>query len=99
MKTTAKTNVREWYVETYPHDELARSISENVIFEDVFDTLDCRKDVYRLLGVTDSVIRENIFSELATIMEVNYDYIYDQWMMCDDEDEEIILPIKSQLIK
>lgn len=99
MKTTAKTNVREWHVETYPHDELARSISENIIFEDVFNTLDRRKDVYRLLGVTDSVIRENIFSELATIMEVNYDYIYDQWMMCDDEDEEIILPIKSQLIK
>lgn len=99
MKTTAKKNVREWYIETYPHDELARSISENVIFEDVFDTLDRRKDVYRLLGVTDSIIRENIFSELATIMEVNYDYIYDQWMMCDDEDEEIVLPIKSQLIK
>lgn len=94
MKTTAKTNVRDWYVETYPHDTLAQSIAENITFEDVFETLDRRKDVYRLLGITDSMIRENVFSELATIMEVDYDYIYEQWLLCEDEDEEIILPSK-----
>lgn len=97
MRTTEQTKIRDWYIETYPHDELARSISESVTFEDVFETLDRRKDVYQLLGVTDSMIRENIFSELATIMEVNYDYIYDQWLMCSDK--EIILPIKIEQIK
>lgn len=85
MKTTKQTKVRDWYIETYPHDELARSISDSVTFEDVFNTLDRRKDVYELFGVADSMIREKIFAELAVIMDVDYDYIYNQWTICDDK--------------
>lgn len=91
VKNTKHTKVREWYVETYPHDELAHSIAENITFEDVSAALDNRKDVYKLFGVVDSCIRENIFSELAVIMEVNYDYIYDQWLSSDEEAEEIVI--------
>lgn len=98
MTTTETTNVRDWYIETYPHDELARSISKNITFEDVFNTLDRRKDVYKLLGVGDSAIRENVFAELAKIMKVDYDYIYDQWLLCDEEDE-IIYPNPPKIIK
>lgn len=89
MKPTAKTNVREWYIKTYPHDTLAHSIAENLTFEDVFEALDRRKDIYKTLGVGDSRIRENVFAELAAIMEVDYKYIYDQWLSYDDEDETI----------
>lgn len=98
MKTTAKTKVREWYIETYPHDTLAHSIAENLTFEDVFETLDRRKDVYKALGVGDSRIRENVFAELAAIMEVDYNYIYDQWLLCDDEDETIY-PNPPKIVK
>ena len=99
MKTTAKTKVRDWYIETYPHDTLAHSITENVTFGDVFETLDRRKDVYKLLGNIDSMMRENVFAELAAIMDVSYDYIYEQWLLCDDDDQEITLPPKIVKIK
>ena len=85
MITTAQTSVREWHIETYPHDTLAQSIPETITFEDIFETLDRRKSFYKFIGVYDSIIRENIFSELATIMEIGYDYIYDQWLLCEEE--------------
>lgn len=99
MTTIAKTNVRDWYIQTYPHDTQAHSITESITFEDVFNTLDRRKDVYKLVGVSDSKIRENVFAELATIMEVGYDYIYEQWLLCEEEDEEVLLPPKIIKIK
>lgn len=79
------TKVRDWYISTYPQDKLALSISENITFQDVHNTLISGQNVYKLIGVFDSMIRENIFTELATIMNVDYNYIYRQWLLCDGE--------------
>lgn len=74
--------IKVWYVKEYKTDELGENINDNVTFEDLFNTLDTYGDVYKLLGVGDSVIRERVFGKLAEIMEVDYDYIYEQWLKC-----------------
>lgn len=96
MKTTKDTKVREWYIATYPQDKLAQSLSPTITFDDVFNTLDGRKDVYKLFGVDDSLIREHIFAELAKVMEVGYDYIYDQWLQCEPDVEVYVAPPKIE---
>ena len=67
----------------YSDDELGYELND-VTFEDVFRTLDNYKSVYKLIGVYDSIVRERIFSMLAVIMDVEYDYIYDQWLACKE---------------
>lgn len=47
----------------------------------MFIALDTYKDVYELIGVGDSLVRERLFRRLAEIMEVDYNYIYQQWLM------------------
>ena len=47
----------------------------------ITNALDTYKDIYEVVGVGDSVIRERIFVKLAEIMEVDYDYIYNQWLL------------------
>ncbi len=84
METTKETIVRDWYIATYPHDKLAQTLNPNITFKDVFERLDRGQCVYELFGVADSLIRENIFSELAIVMGVNYDYIYEQWLLFED---------------
>jgi hypothetical protein len=37
-------------------------------------------DVYRYIGVADSVIRERLFERLAEELEVSYDYVYNLWL-------------------
>jgi hypothetical protein len=75
------SNIRDTYMALYPHDELANEIN-NVTFMELFEALDRYEDIYEFIGVYDSIIRENIFSMLAVIMDVEYEYIYDQWMKC-----------------
>jgi hypothetical protein len=46
----------------------------------VFKCLDNYENIYDLIGVGDSLVRERIFEALAEIMNVEYDYIYHQWL-------------------
>lgn len=76
--------IKLWYVQKFPDDKLGREIKPDVTFEDVFRALDNYQNVYTVIGVGDSVVRERIFTELAKITEQPYDVIYNQWLMCHD---------------
>ena len=77
------TNIKEFYINTYSTDRVElEELNDNVTFKDLFNCLDNYKDIYKLLGSgIDSLVRERVFKELATIMGVNYDYIYNQWLL------------------
>ena len=71
-----KLNVKEWYRGEYSTDDLVEEIKDTVTFEDVFEALDNYEDIYEVIGNgIDSIVRERIFNKLATLMEVDYDYI------------------------
>ena len=74
-------NMREYYLENFPTDEMGIEINENATFEGLFRVLDNYEDVYEYIGVGDSVIRERMFSRLSEIMGVTYDEVYSQWLM------------------
>ena len=73
--------VKIWYMKEYPTDNLGVTMNDNVTFADVLETLKKHEDVYELLGdEVDTVIRERVFEELADLMSVDYDFIYDMWL-------------------
>lgn len=78
--TAIQMGIRAWYMSEYD-DPLGEEIDETVTFLDLFEALDHYRDVYEVLGVGDSIIRERCFWKLSEIMECDYDYIYDQWLM------------------
>lgn len=78
--TTIETGIRAWYMSEYD-DPLGEEIDESVTFLDLFEALDHYRDVYEVLGVSDSEIRARCFWKLSEIMECDYDYIYRQWLM------------------
>lgn len=80
VKATAQTKVKDWYKTEYNSDELGDSIDDNITFFDLFELLDGYKEIYSYL-VDDSVVRERCFAQLAVIMECDYSYIYDQWLL------------------
>ena len=73
-------NIREFYCKSYPQDELGFDINETATFEGLLRTLIVNGDVYEYIGVQDSIMRVNIFDELADTLKVNYDHIYNLWM-------------------
>lgn len=71
--------IREWYLSEYPDDDLGEEI-EDETFAMLYHTLRGGYDVYDVIGVGDSVIRERLFSKLAELGKVDYDIIYDMWL-------------------
>lgn len=80
MNITENTKIKEWYMTEYPDDELGEEMNKDVTFYDLFVVLDTYKSVYDTLNVWDSIIRERVFGKLAEIMNVDYNYIYEQWL-------------------
>lgn len=76
-------SIREWYTAEYPSDELGSKIG-GLTFRDLVEGMNRGEDVYSLLGVGDSVVREHVFAELAKLLQVDYDMVYDKWLLRDN---------------
>lgn len=72
---TPETIVKEWYHKSYKTDPEWETL-DVFTFYDIFTLL----DNYYSPEFGDSIIRERIFQKLAEIMDVDYHYIYEQWI-------------------
>ena len=74
-------NIKDFYLNTYPTDELGVELIETATFVGLLDILhNNSKDVYDYIGVGDSIVRERVFERLAEILEMPYDYVYNLWL-------------------
>ena len=74
------STIKEYYVENFPTDNLGLELNETPTFPGLLNKLIVGEDVYRYIGVTDSVIRERLFEKLAETLNVSYDYVYNLWL-------------------
>lgn len=72
--------IKTWHSLKYPNDELAKEMDNEITFKDLWDGMKSGEDVYEMLGVYDSLIREHVFSELAKRMNTKYEEIYNKWL-------------------
>ena len=81
-KPSGKTLLKDYYMFAKPNDvEMHNEINGEVTFEDLFIAIDqTRQDVYELIGVGDSVVRETLFHGLAEVTQHTYKEVYDRWL-------------------
>ena len=72
--------IREYYLEAYPTDELGLELNETPTFPGLLNQLIVDGDIYRYIGVGDSLVRERLFEKLADELKVSYDYVYNLWL-------------------
>jgi len=73
-------NIRNYYVNEFPSDELGLEINPKANFESLL--LAIKSDlVYEYIGVSDSVVRERLFEKLAELKGCTYDEIYNEWII------------------
>lgn len=77
-------NIKQWYVLNHASDELGHKLDDTLTFQGLWDGLNKGIDIYGLLGVGDSIIRERVFDELAKRKGVDYDVIYNMWLDIDN---------------
>ena len=73
-------NIREFYVNNYPTDDMGKGINPTATFDGLWNVLKTYGDVYEYLYVYDSIIRERLFEKLSIDKDVDYDVIYNQWL-------------------
>jgi hypothetical protein len=73
-------SLREFYTQNYQDDEMGTEIYSENTFSDLYTVLIMGLDVYSLIGVSDSIIRERLFAGLADIKNVPYSEIYELWL-------------------
>lgn len=80
MTQLETTTLGAWYKANHPTDDLAEYVREDQTFEDLFNAIDRGKDVYEVIGIGDSIVREHLFGELARIIEMPYNYVFHHWI-------------------
>jgi hypothetical protein len=73
-------NIRQFYLETYPSDELGMEINPSATFDGLVSILNNHEDVYEYIGFGDSIIRERLFHKLSELTGTEYNVIYELWM-------------------
>jgi hypothetical protein len=71
-------NIKKWYLETFPDDDMGENINDNADFTEM-DYYEVRH-IYDYLGDIDTVIRERVFEKLASLLNMEYKEVYDIWL-------------------
>lgn len=80
IKASLDGNVKDWYMEKFPADELGADISESLTFDEAFSAIENGNDIYDVLGVGDSVVRERLFDGLSEATDKSYGEVYNVWL-------------------
>lgn len=82
ISTLQQSKVLDFYKQKHAHDDYGVSeIKPNVTFLDFLLELNKPNgDIYELIGVSDSLIRERLFERLSELLNVDYNVIYDMWL-------------------
>lgn len=79
---TLDLRVKPKFKERFPEEGsfFIDQIPEDLTFRKVLDGLNNEENIYDIIGVDDSVVREEIFILLSDLLDVEYDEIYQLWL-------------------
>ena len=69
-------NIKQFYIENYPTDELGIELKDDTNFTGLLNELFTNNDIYGYIGVGDSIIRERLFEKLSEILNCSYAVSY-----------------------
>ena len=72
--------IRDWYTDKHHFDDLGQEIDYRASFADLLIALVKGEDVYKVIGVGDSIIRERCFEKLSEMLGVGYEFVYNMWL-------------------
>lgn len=77
------SNVKNTYQHCYPSDVCGNEIDENLSFCQILARMQEGVDFYDMIKVEDSIVRERIFTLIATLANIDVSEIYTLWYNAD----------------
>lgn len=69
-------HVREWYCEQFESDPMGVKITDALSWYDLLEQMRKGRNIYSIIGVGDSIVRERIMGHLAKLLNVPYEVVY-----------------------
>ena len=82
-----KSKIKDWYLKEYSSDKLGKKLNDDSTFSDLLIAISKGNDVYAVLGVADSVVRERAFAKLSKIENKEGQWAYNTWLSHDEDSE------------
>lgn len=82
-----KSKIKDWYLKEYSSDKLGKKLNDDSTFSDLLIAISKGNDVYAVLGVADSVVRERAFAKLSKIENKEAQWAYNTWLSNDEDSE------------
>ena len=76
-------DIKGQYMEAWPQDECGSSLNNGITDKDIYRSLVSGDDFYRLIGVSDLLVRCRIFKIAAYTLGRPYGHLYDLWINAD----------------
>ena len=78
-KGTMKESATDWYAKEFKSDK-KMAPKNGMTFEQLYEGMKKGKNIYDMMGVNDSIVRERVMGEMADRLGVDYDHVYDLWL-------------------
>lgn len=72
--------IKDWYCVAYSDDELGEKLSNRASFLTIYNAIKSGRDVYEVMGIGDSIIRERLFDKLSVMLKVDYAVVFYLWL-------------------
>lgn len=72
-ENSMKSKINVWYSYHYPNDTEALKNINAVTFGDVLKAIVTKENVYDVIGLADSIVRDSIFSEICNLLGWEYE--------------------------
>ncbi len=90
MPSPMTESVGAWYRGQYPDDDMPVTFAPFYVLVDALNAAKDDGSPYEALGISDSVVRERVFEELAKRLHVDYGDVYQKWLQPADHADLII---------
>ena len=88
-QASSDVKLKDWYIQNYPTDDLGEKISD-ITFDDLWTALNEGVEIYSVIGVNDSLVRERLFGHLSELKNVDYNVVYNEWLGREEEVAPVI---------
>ena len=72
--------IKEFYTSTFRTDTMGLDLNPKATFLEMLNVINEGNDLYKYLGVYDSLVRERIFTEISNRLNCSYNDIYNVWL-------------------
>lgn len=96
-RTYKTLGIKDWYKETFPSDPAGNKLNSGMTFDSLFFALKDGESIDNAFGISNSLVRNRLFTALSEFCGISYDAICKKWIGEQKQTETIEIEEECQI--